>query len=82
MTRRYAEETLWVRACRGELRQLFTYREKRGNATSPGMTEWLRWARDEAGRWYSFSDFGDAVVESLSGDWFSIVTGTGKPPKR
>ena len=75
MASKYANDTLWVRASRGELRQLSAFCERRTCGAKAGATdaEWRRWARDEAGRWYAFSDFGDAVIESLSGDWFAIV---------
>lgn len=79
MRRHYADDTLWVRARHGDLRQLFVYEERRNAQAPGGDAERRRWARDEAGRWYAFSDFGDALVESLSGDWLAIV---GAPVRR
>ena len=69
----YANETLWVRAAHGDLRQLFVYEEPLNGDAAHAGGECRRWARDDAGRWYSFSGFGDALIESSSGDWFDIV---------
>jgi hypothetical protein len=79
MKRHYADDTLWVRARHGGLRQLFVFEERRNAAGPDALDNCRRWARDEAGRWYAFSDFGDALVESLSGDWLAIV---GAPVRR
>lgn len=73
MKTRYADEMLWVRAGKGHPRQLFAYQERRNHAAPAEREERIRWARDDQGRWYSFSRFGDAVVESLTGTWFRIV---------
>ncbi|HVJ63178.1 MAG TPA: hypothetical protein VM555_10760, partial [Tahibacter sp.] len=59
----YADDTLWVRSPRGDLRQLFVYQQPR--ATLPVREEArIRWARDDEGHWYSFSRFDDALIES------------------
>lgn len=73
MKTRYADEMLWVRAGRGHPRQLFAYAEPLKHDAPAAHEEPIRWARDEQGRWYSFSRFGDAVVESLTGTWFRIL---------
>ena len=73
MKTRYADDMLWVRAAKGHPRQLFTYQERRTNEAQAECAERIRWARDDQGRWYSFSRFGDAVVESLTGTWFRIL---------
>lgn len=73
MKTRYADEMLWVRAGKGNPRQLFAYEETLMHDAKAGREERIRWARDEQGRWYSFSRFGDAVVESLTGTWFRIL---------
>jgi hypothetical protein len=73
MKSKYADGTLQVRTDRGELLELMTYAEPRSGEGCSDRREWLRWARDDAGRWYSFSRFGDAVVESISGTWATIV---------
>ena len=74
MRKKTTENVLWVRDNCGELRRLDAFREPRRNGADARLDEdWLRWARDDDGRWYSYGDAGDAVVESLSGDWFAIV---------
>lgn len=70
---RQATIRLTVRAARGETREVEVFSEAR--LSDPGAAaEVLRWARDAQGRWYSFSTMDqDALVESSSGDWFSIL---------
>jgi hypothetical protein len=65
--------TLLARDARGEERQLVVFEEPRSDDRGNGKREWLRWARDEDGRWYSFNASENAVLESLSGIWFDIV---------
>ncbi|HSX60221.1 MAG TPA: hypothetical protein VLF18_08490 [Tahibacter sp.] len=65
---------LLVRASRGEMRELDVYCEPRLCDAGPAPAEPLRWARDAEGRWYSFSTMdARSLVESSSGDWFSIL---------
>lgn len=65
---------LTVQATRGETRELDVFCEVRRCDAPAGHAEPLRWARDAQGGWYSFSTM-DArlLVESSSGDWFSIL---------
>lgn len=65
---------LWVRAARGETRELEVFCEPRCCYAGMAPVEPLRWARDAQGRWYSFSTTdARALVESSTGDWFSIL---------
>jgi hypothetical protein len=65
---------LWVRARRGETRELYVFCEARIIEAGRAQAETLRWARDAQGRWYSFSTMDErSLVESSSGDWFSIL---------
>lgn len=73
MATRMHASPLRVRDQRGEERQLIAYSEPRMDDRKSGGREWLRWARDEAGRWYSFGRDEGAVIESMSGAWFTVV---------
>jgi hypothetical protein len=65
---------LWVRTRRGETRELEVFCEPRLGDAGAVCAEPLRWARDAQGRWYSFSTMdARALVESSTGDWFSIL---------
>lgn len=65
---------LRVRARRGETRELEVFCEPRPGDAGAVRVEPLRWARDAQGRWYSFSTMdARALVESSTGDWFSIL---------
>jgi len=65
---------LTVQAARGETRELEVFCESRLCDAPAGHAESLRWARDAQGRWYSFSTMDPrSLVESSSGDWFSIL---------
>lgn len=71
---KYATQRLLVQARRGETRELTVFSEPRLADVSSASQELLRWARDAQGRWYSFSSVDpQALVESSSGDWFSIL---------
>ena len=73
MGTRILTSPLVVRDNRGEERLLMSYSEPRLDDRASGAGEWLRWARDEAGRWYSFGRDEGALIESLSGAWFTVV---------
>lgn len=65
---------LTVQAARGGTRELEVFCEPRLCDAPAGDAEFLRWARDAQGRWYSFSTMdARSLVESSSGDWFSIL---------
>lgn len=65
---------LRVQATHGETRELEVFCEVRLRDAEAGPAESVRWARDAQGRWYSFSTMDAGVlVESSSGDWFSIL---------
>ena len=65
---------LRVRAMRGEMRELDVFCEARVNGVDLAQAEPLRWASRAQGRWYSFSTMDErSLVESSSGDWFSIL---------
>ncbi len=65
---------LRVQAAGGEMRELDVFCEARLCDTPAAQVEALRWARDAEGRWYSFSTMDPrSLVESSSGDWFSIL---------
>lgn len=68
----YADGTLWVRTPGGDLRRLFFYQQPRATQVVRSEAR-IRWARDDEGHWYSFSHFDDAVIDSVTGDWFAIV---------
>ncbi|WP_313917747.1 hypothetical protein [Tahibacter sp.] len=71
---KHAITRLTVQATRGETRELDVFCEARLSDAPTGDAEPLRWARDAQGRWYSFSTMdARALVESSSGDWFSIL---------
>ncbi|UXI68411.1 hypothetical protein [Tahibacter amnicola] len=64
---------LVVRDSEGVERELRVFQEPRNPECEPRRREWLRWARDENGGWYSWNEAMDALVESSSGRWFSVV---------
>ncbi|MDC8012243.1 hypothetical protein [Tahibacter soli] len=68
----YADDMLWVRSPAGDLRQLFVYQQPRPSLPARDEAR-IRWARDDEGHWYSFSRFDEALIESVSGDWFAVV---------
>ncbi|MEO8669735.1 MAG: hypothetical protein ABI411_00395 [Tahibacter sp.] len=69
---------LMVRGSTGDERVLQQFAAPR--ITAQGVAqEWLEWARDEAGRWYSWTRRRDALIESASGQWFRpILVGAGE----
>ena len=64
---------LTVRSSAGDTRELQQFAEPRlAEVRTDG--EWLVWARDQDGRWYSWTKWHDALVESSSGQLFEPVT--------